>query len=58
MQVTSSFSERVVGVPDPYDDCIIWWGSIKDGDPPKQIVEGGEFFVLKRITDENSGHGH
>lgn len=52
--VTSVFSERVVGVPDPADDSIIWWGTIKEGEPPKQLVEGGEYFVLKRIGD--GGH--
>ncbi|CAK0787891.1 hypothetical protein CVIRNUC_011113 [Coccomyxa viridis] len=56
VEVTSSFSERIVGVPDPYDDSIVWWGNIHEGDPPKQIVEGGEFFVLKRMGD--GGHGH
>ena len=56
VQVTSYFSERIVGVPDPYDDSIIWWGSIKEGEPPKQIVSGGEFFVLQKLTDENIGH--
>ncbi|KAK9836117.1 hypothetical protein WJX81_002446 [Elliptochloris bilobata] len=57
VEVTSSFSERIVGVPDPYDDSIVWWGTIEEGQPPKQLVEGGEFFVLKRIPDSgNSGH--
>ena len=53
--VTSVFSERVVGVPDPADDSIIWWGTIKEGEPPRQLVEGGEYFVLKRIE---GGGGH
>ena len=53
--VTSSFSERVVGVPDSYDDSIIWWGTIKEGEGPRQLVEGGEYFVLKRVGD---GGGH
>ncbi|BDA47399.1 probable cytochrome c oxidase subunit 4, mitochondrial [Coccomyxa sp. Obi] len=57
VEVTSSFSERIVGVPDPYDDSIIWWGCIEEGQPPKQLVEGGEFFVLKRIGGGDS-HGH
>ena len=56
--VTSIHSERVVGVPDPYDDSIIWWGFIKEGEPPKQIIDDGEFFVLKRIEDDSAGHGH
>lgn len=53
--VTSSFSERVVGVPDSYDDSIIWWGTIREGEGPRQLVEGGEYFVLKRVGD---GGGH
>ena len=53
--VTSSFSERVVGVPDSYDDSIVWWGTIKEGEGPRQLVEGGEYFVLKRVGD---GGGH
>lgn len=57
VEVTSTFSERIVGVPDPYDDSIVWWGTIEEGQPPKQLVEGGEFFVLKRIGG-GSGHGH
>ena len=24
VEVTSSFAERIVGVPDPYDDSIVW----------------------------------
>ena len=55
-QVTSAFAERVVGVPDPADDSIIWWGTIKEGEPPRQIVEGGEYFVLKRLADAGGGH--
>lgn len=50
VQVTSSFTERVVGVPDPYDDSIIWWGKIEVDQPPKQIIEGGEYFVLKQVS--------
>ena len=57
VEVTSSFSERVVGVPDPDDDSIIWWGKVKEGEPPRQLVEGGEYFVLKRL-DDGGGHGH
>ena len=49
--VTSVFPERVVGVPDPYDDSIIWWGTVREGEPPKQLVEGGEYFVLKKIAE-------
>ena len=53
--VTSSFAERVIGVPDSYDDSIIWWGTIREGEGPRQLVEGGEYFVLKRVGD---GGGH
>lgn len=52
------FAERIVGVPDPEDDSLVWWGSLEEGQPAKQIVEGGEFFVLKRVPDEDGGHGH
>eukprot|EP00891_Asterochloris_glomerata_P004959 jgi/Astpho2/4959/Aster-06694 len=58
VEVTSSFTSRVVGVPDPYDDSIIWWGTIKEGEPPTQIVEDGEYFVLKRIPDSDAHGGH
>merc|ERR1712157_490690 len=49
--VTSSFSERIVGVTDPEDDSIVVWDFIREGEPPEQIVENGEYFVLKKITD-------
>lgn len=44
--VESAFLERIVGVPDPEDDCLVIWDLIKANEPPKQIVEGGEYFVL------------
>merc|ERR1712216_398709 len=49
--VTSSFSERIVGVTDPEDDSIVVWDFIREGEPPKQIIENGEYFVLKKIDD-------
>ena len=58
VEVTSSLHERIVGVPDPYDDSIIWWGVIEEGQPPKQIVDTGEFFVLKRVSDSEGHGGH
>lgn len=56
VEVTSEFEERIVGVPDPDDDSLVWWGVIKEGEPPKQIVEGGEFFVLKRLRSSGGHH--
>ncbi len=50
--MTSSFSERIVGVTDPEDDSIVVWDFIKEGEPPKQIVENGEYFVLKKIENQ------
>jgi len=56
VEVTSEFEERIVGVPDPDDDSLVWWGVIKEGEAPKQIVEGGEFFVLKRLPSSGGHH--
>lgn len=52
--VPSEFNERIVGCADPDDDSLVWWAIIEEGQPPKQIIEGGEFFVLKRVGD--GGH--
>lgn len=49
VEVTSVFSERIVGVTDPHDDSEVIWGLIKEGEPPRQLVPGGEFFILKRL---------
>lgn len=46
--VTSDFTERIVGVTDPEDDNSVIWGVVREGEPPKQIVEDGEYFILKR----------
>ena len=54
VEVPSMFDHRVVGVPDPDDDSLVWWGIIEEGSPPKQIIEDGEYFVLKRV--EGGGH--
>lgn len=34
----------------------VWWGVVEDGQPPKQIIEGGEFFVLKRMPSTGGHH--
>eukprot|EP01025_Chloroclados_australasicus_P002759 TRINITY_DN1062_c0_g1_i1.p4 TRINITY_DN1062_c0_g1~~TRINITY_DN1062_c0_g1_i1.p4 ORF type:complete len:164 (-),score=19.52 TRINITY_DN1062_c0_g1_i1:312-803(-) len=47
--VTSYYPERIVGVTDPADDCHVWWATLRVGDPPRQIIENGEFFLLKQI---------
>lgn len=56
VEVPSTFAERIVGVPDPDDDSLVWWGLIEDGQPPKQVIEGGEFFVLKKLPGQASHH--
>ena len=48
--VTSAASERIVGVTDTHDDSIVVWDTIRAGEPPRQIVEDGEYFVLKQIS--------
>lgn len=52
VEVTSIFSERIIGVTDPHDDSEVLWGVIKEGEPPKQICPGGEYFVLKMVEPE------
>lgn len=37
VEVPSEFDHRVVGVPDPDDDSLVWWGIIEDGKPAKQV---------------------
>jgi cytochrome c oxidase subunit 5b len=56
VEVPSMFDHRVVGVPDPDDDSLVWWGIIEEGQPPKQIIEEGEYFVLKRVEGGEGGH--
>ncbi len=41
--------ERIIGVTDPEDDTLVIWGIIRDGEPPKQLVAGGEFFTLSQV---------
>jgi hypothetical protein len=49
IQVPALLSERIIGVTDPEDDTLVIWGIIREGEPPKQLVAGGEFFVLQRV---------
>lgn len=56
VEVPSMFDHRVVGVPDPDDDSLVWWGIIEEGMPPKQIIDDGEYFVLKRVEGEGGHH--
>jgi cytochrome c oxidase subunit 5b len=37
-------------VTDPEDDTLVIWGIVREGEPPKQLVAGGEFFVLKKVA--------
>jgi cytochrome c oxidase subunit 5b len=43
-------AERIVGVTDPEDDTLVIWGVIREDEPPKQLVAGGEFFKLKKVS--------
>ncbi len=43
---------------DPDDDSLVWWGIIEAGEPPKQIIEGGEYFVLVKDSDANESAHH
>jgi cytochrome c oxidase subunit 5b len=47
--VPSLLPERIIGVTDPEDDTLVIWGIVREGDPPKQLVAGGEFFSLQRV---------
>jgi hypothetical protein len=48
-EVPSYYNERIVGVVDPDDDSHLIWSTVKAGEAPKQIIEGGEYFVLKKL---------
>jgi hypothetical protein len=50
--VESMFHERIIGVPDPEDDCLVVWDLIKENEPPKQIIADGDYFVLKHVPPE------
>ena len=47
--VPSLLAERIIGVTDPDDDTLVIWGIVREGEPPKQLVAGGEFFSLRRV---------
>ncbi|WIA14896.1 hypothetical protein OEZ85_001612 [Tetradesmus obliquus] len=49
IQVPALLGERIIGVTDPEDDTLVIWGVIREGEQPKQLVAGGEFFVLKKV---------
>eukprot|EP00803_Ostreobium_quekettii_P011632 evm.model.scf_2875.1 EVM.evm.TU.scf_2875.1 scf_2875:3124-7815(-) len=58
VQVTSFNTERIVGVPDPDDDSIVVWGIIRENEPPKQLVENGEYFILKKMDPDEWNKDH
>ncbi|KXZ49456.1 hypothetical protein GPECTOR_21g682 [Gonium pectorale] len=47
--VPSLEPERIIGVTDPEDDTLVVWGILKEGEPPRQFIENGEFYVLKQV---------
>lgn len=47
--VPSLLPERIIGVTDPDDDTLVIWGIVREGEPPKQLVAGGEFFTLQKV---------
>jgi len=47
--VPSLEPERIIGVTDPDDDNLVVWGVLRDNDPPRQFIEGGEFYTLKKV---------
>ncbi len=49
IKVPSLMDERIMGVTDPEDDTLVIWGIIRANEPPKQLVAGGEFFVLEKV---------
>lgn len=48
-RVPSTNGQRQVGVVDPDDDTLIHWHLLDEGDPPVQIIPGGEFYVLQPV---------
>ena len=47
--VPSLEAERIIGVTDPDDENLVVWGILRDSDPPRQFIEGGEFYLLKKV---------
>lgn len=48
--VPSLEPERVMGCTDPDDDNLVIWGILREGEPPKQFVQEGEYYQLKRVS--------
>ena len=42
-------SSRRRQVTDPEDESLLVWGILKAGEPPRQLIEGGEYYVLKVV---------
>jgi cytochrome c oxidase subunit 5b len=47
--VPSLENERIIGITDPEDDSLVVWGILRAYEPPRQFVEGGEFYVLNLV---------
>jgi len=47
--VPSLEAERIIGVTDPEDDNLVVWGILREGEPPRQLIENGEFYLLKLV---------
>ncbi len=57
--VPSLEPERIIGVTDPDDENLVVWGIVRETDPPRQFIEGGEFYVLKVwICDQAIAHSY
>lgn len=42
-------SERIIGVTDPEDDNLVVWGILRESEGPRQFIENGEYYVLKKV---------
>mmetsp|Transcript_34109 Transcript_34109/g.61494 ORF Transcript_34109/g.61494 Transcript_34109/m.61494 type:complete len:157 (-) Transcript_34109:164-634(-) len=47
--VPSLEGQRILGVTDPEDDTIVVWGLVAQEEPPRQLIEGGDYFVCKKV---------